>query len=90
MENEENKIQEQENISTLQGTIIFLKQNTGSKSEKLQPFLYQGQAQLIPLFMANSNPFENNELKAFDGKSVQISGKMQNTTFVVQQIQEEN
>ena len=88
MENQEAEIQSEENTRTLCGTVIFFKVNVGSKSEKLQPFLYQTQNQLVPLFMANSNPFENNAFKAFDGKLVQVTGIMKTGTFEVQQIQE--
>lgn len=79
--------EENNEIQTLEGTIVFQKNNIGTKSESVQPFLYVNQNQVIHLFMQNSNPFENNQLKEFDGKSVFVKGKIHNGTFVVESIE---
>lgn len=70
------------------GTIIFQKINEGSKSEKLQPFLYISKDEIIPIFFKGSNPFENNELAQFDGKLITVEGHIENTTFIIQKIKE--
>lgn len=70
------------------GTIIFQKINEGSKSEKLQPFLYISKDEIIPVFFNGSNPFENNELAKFDGKQITVEGTTENSTFIIQKIKE--
>ena len=83
MENENSRIR-------LQGTIVFLKANEGSKSEALVPFLYQGRdVPLQKVMRRNDNPFENNGLLAYDGKAVEVLGRRKrNGTFVVELIEE--
>lgn len=68
------------------GTIIFQKINEGSKSEKLQPFLYVSKDEIIPVFFKDSNPFENKELANFDGKQITVEGDTENSTFIIQKI----
>ena len=69
-------MEEEKNIQvTLKGTIVFLLSDVGSKSESKRPFLYQDSENCIPVFKENDNPFENDGLKAFDGKNVEITGR---------------
>ena len=80
---------ENENSRTrLQGTIVFLKANEGSKSEALVPFLYQNQdAPLQKVMLRDDNPFENNGMSQYDGKAVKIFGEIAlSGTFVVDEI----
>ena len=77
---------ENESLETMNGTIIFQDVNIGSKSECRKPFLYVNQNEIFPLFMKNSNPFENNELKEFDGKQVSVTGFMNDKKFVITEI----
>lgn len=73
----------------LEGTVIFKLANEGSKSESKLPFLQvleDGLEKEIPLYLKNSNPFENNKLKEYEGKSVKIEGYEKNGTFVISQI----
>ena len=80
---------ENENSRTrLQGTIVFLKANEGSKSEALMPFLYQGRdVPLRKVMLRDDNPFENNGFYSYDGKTVKVSGENAlSGTFVVDEI----
>lgn len=77
---------ENESLETMNGTIIFQDVNIGSKSECRKPFLYVSQDDVVPLFMKNSNPFENNELKEFDGKQVSVTGYRSDKKFIVTEI----
>ena len=72
----------------LQGTIVFLKANEGSKSEALVPFLYQGRdVPLQKVMRRNDNPFENNGFAPYDGKTVEISGEIAvSGTFIVDEV----
>lgn len=72
-----------------QGVIIFSKINIGSKSERYQPFLYQGEGKFLRLRKEGDNPFVNENLKPFDGKTVKITGTQEgNDVFCVQSIEE--
>jgi hypothetical protein len=56
------------------GTIIFLPENEGSKSECFLPFLYSGRDSLVRIRFKGDNPFENLTLKEHDGKAVVLTG----------------
>ena len=73
---------------TKHGTIIFLTTHDGSKSECALPYLYCGKAEpLVPLYMENDNPFENNALTPFDGRRVTVTGYVgRNNDFIVTQV----
>lgn len=59
----------------LVGTVVFLKTNEGSKSEAIVPFLYQGKdSSPQRIMLREDNPFENNGLTAYDGKTVELAG----------------
>ena len=69
------------------GTVVFLLENQGSKSECVLPFLYVNREEKIKLFLKGDNPFENTGLLAYDGKSIAVVGKKKrNGTFVIEQI----
>lgn len=74
---------------TLSGTIIFLLDNVGSKSESKHPYLYQNSDSCIPVFKESDNPFENEGLKSFDGKKVEIKGQYgRGDVFCISEIKE--
>ena len=52
-----------------------MKSDIGSKSESLQPYLYVGGGDMIRLFKAGDNPFENETMKPFDAMKVSIVGE---------------
>ena len=81
MENENSRIK-------MQGTIVYLKANEGSKSEALVPFLYQGRDLPLQKVMLHAdNPFENKGFANYDGKKVEISGEVAlSGTFVVDEV----
>lgn len=72
----------------LQGIVVFLKTNEGSKSEALVPFLYRGKE--VPpqkILLKNDNPFENNGFASYDGKTVELSGSTAlSGTFIADEI----
>lgn len=70
---------------TLKGVVVFLRENEGSKSEAILPFLYQGKgASLVRLFLKGDNPFENKGFTDCDGKTVELTGAFaRSTTFEV-------
>ena len=71
------------------GTICFMFRNEGSKSEGMNPFLYAGEGEFIPVRMMDENPFENNTLRSFDGKKVFIDGEYNdNEIFMIGEIRE--
>lgn len=81
-------MENQEEMETLTGTVIFQKSNEGSKSESVQPFLYVNQNDVIHVFMQKSNPFENKVLQAYDGKMITVRGYYNNQSFVIVEISE--
>lgn len=72
----------------LHGTIVFLKENEGSKSEAVVPYLYQNRdIALRKVMLKDDNPFENNAFAPYDGKSVEISGEVAlSGTFIVDEV----
>ena len=76
--NEEKKI--------IKGTVIFKKVDEGSKSERIQPFLKTDDAD-TRLFLKDSNPFENRQLKAYEGKTVRAEGSFKNEVFIIDSIE---
>lgn len=74
---------------TKEGVVVFLKSNEGSKSECSLPYLYLGRAEsLVPMFMENDNPFENNSFLPYDGCRVKAIGMMSSdNVFVVNKIE---
>lgn len=72
----------------LEGTVVFIQMNAGSKSEAIQPVLYINENEYHQLYMENSNPFENNELRKFDGRKVNVKGVIENNKLTVFEINE--
>lgn len=66
---------EQQVDQELIGTVVFLNENDGSKSECVSPFLYLGRG--VPprrVMMENDNPFENRGFAPYDGLVVKVVG----------------
>jgi hypothetical protein len=61
--------------TTLQGIIVFLSSDIGSKSEAKIPFLYVNREKVIRLFKRGDNPFENSTFNDYDGKHVEVQGE---------------
>ena len=57
------------------GIIEFILSNVGSKSEKMQPFLKEADGNLVEIFKESDNPFENESLKEYEGKTVNVTGE---------------
>lgn len=57
------------------GKIEFILSNVGSKSEKMQPFLREADGNLVEVFKESDNPFKNDSLKPYEGKTVSITGE---------------
>lgn len=75
--------------ATLHGTVIFLPNNVGSKSEAISPFLYINRDEKIQLMKKDDNPFENHGLYEYDSKSVEVKGFFtHNKVFTVISIKE--
>lgn len=74
---------------TKQGTVVFLKANSGSKSECCLPHLYVGKdTPILQLFMKNDNPFENKALLPYDGVRVRVEGCVgRNNDFIISRIE---
>lgn len=62
--------------TTLQGIIVFLSSDIGSKSEAKIPFLYVNREKVIRLFKRGDNPFENSTFNDYDGKHVEVQGEL--------------
>lgn len=67
---------EQQEVQELIGTVVFLNENGGSKSECMSPFLYLGRS--VPprrVLMEDDNPFENRGFVPYDGLVVKVAGR---------------
>ena len=73
-------------IKELKGTVSFKLVNEGSKSEVKKPFLLLEDGKNVPLFMENSNPFENSALHQYENKRVQLKGYEKKGVLVVTEI----
>ena len=71
---------------TFKGTIMFLPDNVGSKSEAVYPFIYVSRDVYFKVLLKDDNPFENKGLMPFDGKLVEIVGAMGRRTFIVETV----
>lgn len=76
-------------LETKQGTVVFLKANSGSKSECVLPHLYAGKdTPLLQLFMEKDNPFENKALIPYDGARVKVIGNVgRSNDFIISKIE---
>ncbi len=57
------------------GKIEFILSGVGSKSEKMQPFLREADGSLVEIFKEGDNPFKNESLKEYEGKTVTVTGE---------------
>lgn len=57
------------------GIIEFILSGVGSKSEKMQPFLKEADGNLVEIYKEGDNPFKNESLKPYEGKTVTITGE---------------
>ena len=71
---------------TFKGTIMFLPDKIGSKSEAVYPFLYVNRDMYFKVLLKDDNPFENKGLVPFDGRFVEIVGAKGRRTFVVETV----
>lgn len=74
-------------LAALHGTIVFLPNNVGSKSEACVPYLYMNKDEKVQIIKEGDNPFENSSLIKYDGTQVQIKGVFQNKIFKVFEIE---
>lgn len=82
----EKKRDSDSSIITLQGIVIFKLINAGSKSEGNFPFIKIDDESIIAIYLENSNPFENNNLKEFEGKEITAEGTMKDGVFHISKI----
>lgn len=68
------------------GTVIFLDESKGSKSEHNQPYLYVDRATIFPIMVKGDNPFEHKKIEQYDGNQVIISGNEHNGVFIIEEI----
>lgn len=64
------------NLICLQGIVVFMPVDVGSKSEALAPILYLNRNKKIRLYKKGDNPFENNSFNDYDGKHVETLGEL--------------
>ena len=64
------------NLICLQGIVVFMPVDVGSKSEALAPILYLNRNKKIRLYKKGDNPFEHNSSNDYDGKLVEILGEL--------------
>jgi len=60
----------------LQGIVVFMPVDAGSKSETLAPILYLNRDKKIRLYKRGDNPFENSCFNDYDGKLVETLGEL--------------
>ncbi len=60
---------------TKTGKVEFILSGVGSKSEKMQPFLREADGNLVEIFKESDNPFKNESLKEYEGKTVMVTGE---------------
>lgn len=68
------------------GTVIFLDESKGSKSEHSQPYLYVDRSTVFPIMVKGDNPFEHGKIEQYDGNRVIISGNDHNGVFIIEEI----
>ena len=70
------------------GIVEFILSNVGSKSEKMQPFLREADGNLVEIFKESDNPFVNESLKEYEGKTVKVTGEENEYgLFIIDQIE---
>lgn len=76
----------EEEFVTLTGKVVFKLSNVASKSESLQPYLVGENEKEIHIFLKDSNPFENNQLKDLEDKTIKAEGIIKDNTFIIHEI----
>ena len=80
-----------ENILTKRGTVVFIKTKKGSKREGVYPHVYESAENCVRIRMKDDNPYENIELRPYDGMRVVISGTMgRSNIFIINNIEKES
>ena len=74
-------------LQILTGKIIFKMTDVNSKNEHSAPFLQSKGGELIPLFLVNSNPFENSVLKSFENQNLSLEGSYFGDVFQISKIE---
>lgn len=73
----------------LKGKIVFVEANLGSKSEGCYPYIELETGDRAKIFALNDNPFTNNILNGYEGKTVEAEGEFnENCTFIAEVINE--
>lgn len=73
----------------LKGKIVFLKANLGSKSEGEFPYIQLENGENVKIFVESDNPFENDVLSDYEGKTVEAEGEFnENGTFIATELKE--
>lgn len=68
------------------GLIEFIEFSKGSKSEVERPYLVSDEESVLLLYK-DDNPFQNEKLLQYKGKSVKILGNYNNSgTFIVEEV----
>lgn len=81
----------EEDKSVKEGIVVFMQTDKGSKSQSVQPYLYQGNGEMVRLWKQGDNPFEQNALKPYDGKRVCVTGSTdENDILCVSEIEEKD
>lgn len=78
----------EQNTKEFTGTIIYVMQNAGSKSESKQPFLYfSKEEEMLHVMYEGDNPFEASKLTEFDGSKVTVKGyEGRSNVFIITEI----
>ena len=71
---------------TYKGTIVYLPDAVGSKSEAVYPFIYIARDNFFRVLLKGDNPFENKGLLPYDGKQVEIVGAKGRRTVIVEKV----
>jgi hypothetical protein len=75
---------------SLEGYIVFVIVNQGSKNEHFAPILLMNQGEIIQLYKEGDNPFESESIKSYHLKYCRVSGNLDSKkeTLLVSEIEE--
>ena len=72
-----------------EGTVVYKLINVGSKSERLTPFLYEGNGQFLKIWMHGDSSLFSDYLKKYDGKHITLLGEINEyDVFLIETIEE--
>lgn len=72
-----------------EGTVVYKLINVGSKSERLTPFLYEGDGQFLKIWKPGDPSLFGDCLKKFDGKHITLQGEINEyDVFLIETIEE--